>query len=69
VIGMLFYTLTDVVKFYKWYAHETDFSIHIGQHTKENEKISFKRYYCSREGFNQEKVTDASDESGEKNKT
>ena len=66
LVGMIFDTLTDVEKFYKSYAHEAGFSVRVGQHKKENEEILFKRYYCSREGYSQEKVTNDSDESRKK---
>ena len=56
-------------KFYKSYAHEVGISVRVGQHKKENEEILFKRYYCSREGYRKENVTNVSDESGKKRKT
>ena len=55
-------------KFYKLYAHEAGFSVRVGQHKKENEEILFKRYYCSREGYKNENVTESSDDSGKKKK-
>ncbi|KAG2657873.1 hypothetical protein PVAP13_1KG158805 [Panicum virgatum] len=66
---MVFDTLKDVEKFYKSYAHEVGFSVRVGQHKKGNEEILIKRYYCSREGYRKENVTNASDESGKKRKT
>ncbi|KAL6658165.1 hypothetical protein ACP70R_003751 [Stipagrostis hirtigluma subsp. patula] len=69
VVGMIFDTLADVEKFYKSYAHDAGFSVRIGQHKKKHEEILFKRYYCSREGYSQENVTNASDESGKKRKS
>ncbi|CAO2206294.1 unnamed protein product [Urochloa humidicola] len=68
VVGMIFDNLTDVEEFYKAYAHNAGFSVRVGQQKKGNEKVLFKRYYCSREGFTKEKVPDASDESVKKRK-
>jgi hypothetical protein len=65
---MIFDTLTDVEKFYKSYAHEAGFSVRVGQHKKENGEVLFKRYYCSREGYRKENVTNVSEESGGKRK-
>ena len=56
-------------KFYKLYAHEAGFSVRVGQHKKENEEILFKRYYCSREGYRKENITNVTDESGNKRMT
>ena len=66
---MIFDTLKDLEEFYKSYAHEVCFSVRVGQHKKGNEEILFKRYYCSREGYRKENVTNVSDESGKKRKT
>jgi hypothetical protein len=63
---MIFDSLADVKEFYKAYAHDAGFSVHVGQQKKGNEEELFKRYYCSREGFTKEKVHGASDESGKK---
>jgi hypothetical protein len=63
---MIFDTLKDVEKFYKSYAHDVGFSVRVGQHKKANEEILFKRYYCSREGYRKETVTNDTDESGKK---
>lgn len=41
-VGMIFDTLEDVEKFYKFYAHETGFSVRVGQHKKKNEETLFK---------------------------
>ena len=68
MVGMMFDTLTDVVEFYKSYAHEASFSVRVGQHKKGNEEILFKRYYCSREGYKNENVREGSDDSGKKKK-
>ncbi|XP_039822578.1 protein FAR1-RELATED SEQUENCE 5-like [Panicum virgatum] len=69
-LGLIFDTLKDVEEFYKLYAHEVGFSVRVGQHKKKgNEEILFKRYYCSREGYRKENVTNVSDESGRKRKT
>ena len=68
MVGMIFDTLKDVEKFYKSYAHEASFSVRVGQHKKENGEIVFKRYYCSREGYRKENVTNVSDESRKKKK-
>ncbi|KAJ1288245.1 hypothetical protein BS78_02G075700 [Paspalum vaginatum] len=57
VVGMAFDSIDDVEKFYKSYAHEARFSVRIGQHKKRNEEIFIKRYYCSREGYSNEKGT------------
>jgi len=68
-IGLIFDTLKDVEKFYKSYAHEVGISVRVGQHKKKgNGEILFKRYYCSREGYRKENVTNVSDESGKKKK-
>jgi hypothetical protein len=58
---MIFDTLDDVEKFYKSYAHDAGFSVRVGQQKKKNEEILIKRYYCSREGYSKEKVTNDSD--------
>jgi hypothetical protein len=55
MVGMIFDTLTYVENFYKSYAHEASFSVHVDQHKKQNEEILFKRYYCSREGYRKER--------------
>ncbi|XP_039818546.1 protein FAR1-RELATED SEQUENCE 5-like [Panicum virgatum] len=68
-IGMIFDTLKDVEEFYKSYAHEVGFLVRVGQHKEGNEEILIKTYYCSREGYRKENVTNASDESGKKRKT
>ena len=69
-IGLIFDTLKDVEEFYKSYANEVGFSIRVGQHKKKgNEEILFTRYYCSREGYKKENVTNISDESGKIRKT
>jgi hypothetical protein len=68
VVGMIFDTLTDVENFYKSYAHEVGFSVHVGQHKKQNEEILFKRYYCSREGYIKEIKQVFCGESGKKEK-
>ncbi|CAO2046822.1 unnamed protein product [Urochloa humidicola] len=70
-VGMIFDIVEEVEEFYKSYAHEVGFSVRIGQHKKEkkNKEILIKRYYCSREGYSEENVTKASDESGKKRKT
>ena len=65
---MVFDTLKDVEKFYKSYAHEVGLSVRVGQHKKGNKEILIKRYYCSREGYRKETVTNDTDESGEKRK-
>jgi len=54
MVGMTFDTLIGVEKFYKSYAHDAGFSVHVGQHNKQNEEIIFMRYYCSRERYRQE---------------
>ena len=41
VVGMMFDTLTDVEKLYRSYAHEAGFSVHVGQHKKQNDEILF----------------------------
>ena len=41
-VGMIFDTLEDVEKFYKFYAHKTGFSVRVGQHKKKNEETLFK---------------------------
>lgn len=51
MVGMSFDSVDDVEKFYKSYAHESGFSVRIGQHKKQHEEILMKRYYCSREGY------------------
>jgi len=66
VVGMMFDTLIDVEKFYKSYAHEAGFFVHVGQHKKPNDEILFKRYYCSREGYIKENDKNVIDESGKK---
>ena len=66
---MIFDTLDDVEKFYKCYAHETGFSVHVGQQKKKNEETLFKRYYCSREGFRKQSAQIVSAESGKKRKS
>ncbi|WVZ93391.1 LOW QUALITY PROTEIN: hypothetical protein U9M48_039373, partial [Paspalum notatum var. saurae] len=48
-VGMKFYSIDDVLRFYKGYAHSAGFSVRLGQHKKENEEIVAKRFYCSRE--------------------
>jgi hypothetical protein len=49
MVGIIFDTLTYLEKFYKACAHENGFSVCIGQHKKQNEKILMKWYCCSRE--------------------
>ena len=55
VIGMTFDSIEDVQNFYKDYARDFGFSIHIGQQKKGNEKILAKYFYCSREGYRKER--------------
>jgi hypothetical protein len=51
IIEMSFDTLREVEEFYKTYAHESGFSIHIGAQAKKNDVVENKRFVCSREGF------------------
>jgi hypothetical protein len=69
MVGMIFDTLTDMEKIYRSYAHDAGFSVRVGQHKKQNEKILLKRYYCLREGYRKENVKNIIDESGKKRKT
>jgi hypothetical protein len=66
MVGMIFDTLTDMEKIYRSYAHDAGFSVRVGQHKKQNEKILLKRYYCLREGYRKENVKNIIDESGKK---
>jgi hypothetical protein len=66
MVGMAFDSVDDVEKFYKSYAHESRFSVRIGQHKKQNEEILIKRYYCSRECYRKENGTRVIDQSKKK---
>ncbi|KAL6849990.1 hypothetical protein ACP4OV_020617 [Aristida adscensionis] len=50
-VGMEFANVDSAEKFYKEYAHEAGFSVRIGQRTTMNREVTWKRFYCSREGF------------------
>jgi len=69
MVGMIFDTLTYVETFYKSYAHEVGFSVRVGQDKKKNDKILFKRYCCSREGYRQESIKKVSGEFEKKRKS
>jgi hypothetical protein len=59
VVAMSFDTLDEVEEFYKTYAHESGFSVHIGAQAKKSDAaqarksdaVENKRFVCSREGF------------------
>jgi hypothetical protein len=48
---MSFDTLDEVKEFYKTYAHESGFLVHIGAESKKTDVVDNKRFVCSREGF------------------
>jgi hypothetical protein len=51
VVAMSFDTLDEVEEFYKTYAHESGFSVHIGAQARKSDAVENKRFVCSREGF------------------
>ena len=53
-VGMEFADIESAEKFYKDYAHEAGFSVQIGQQKKVKGDLTWKRLYCSREGFRHE---------------
>jgi hypothetical protein len=51
VVGMAFDTLVEVEEFYKTYAHQAGFAVHIGPQIKVLDQVENMRFYCMRQGF------------------
>jgi hypothetical protein len=56
-LGMSFDSIKDVEEFYKSYAHDEGFSIHIGPQNLAIDEVINKRFMCSRPGFKKMKET------------
>lgn len=52
---MTFADVNSAEEFYKSYAHNVGFSVRVGQHKAIDGVILYKRYFCSNEGFREEK--------------
>ena len=51
-------TFTDVEsakEFYKRYAHHVGFSVRVGQHKVVDGVVLYKRFFCAKEGFRNDK--------------
>jgi hypothetical protein len=55
VVGITFDTLEAVEEFYKAYAHEASFAVHIGPQIKVLDQVENKRFYSTRQDFMRKK--------------
>ena len=68
-VGMAFEGLEAVEKFYKVYAHNAGFRVHIRQQKKtENKVVRTKRFMSNREGFKSKDSKEVDDPSRKKRK-
>ena len=63
---MSFESIEAAEQFYKNYAHDNGFSVHVGQQRLENGIVYWKRFLCSRQGFRKNKCNDNIQHSGGK---